>query len=259
MEVGAYPSVSEGIQHSLAILAVGRSCWLVPGESGERLLVEPADAELARTQLAWLDRESAGWPPRAPELEAAAPPQAGLLSPLVWAIVVLAAYSAQGYAPGWREAGALDAQALFGRGEWWRPLTALFLHGDVAHVVANTLCGIFVFRAVIVTFGRPLWTWFWLALAAVAANLAAAAIHYGSSYRSVGASTAVFAGLGLLTGRAVRRSGLPHRGRAVAKPLAAGLTLLGLFGAGGMQTDVVAHLTGFTAGMVLGFSVGRGE
>jgi len=45
----------------------------------------------------------------------------------------------------------------------------------------------------------------------------------------------------------------PHRWRAVFVPLAAGLTLLGLFGAGDLRIDVGAHVTGFTAGLVLGF------
>ena len=48
----------------------------------------------------------------------------------------------------------------------------------------------------------------------------------------------------------------PHPWRAVFVPLAAGLTLLGLFGAGDLRTDVGAHVTGFAAGLVLGF--GRG-
>ena len=73
----------------------------------------------------------------------------------------------------------------------------------------------------------------------------------------IGASTAVFAGLGLLTGRAVRvirgENG-QLRWRTVFVPLAAGVTLLGLFGAGGLHTDVMAHATGFVAGLVLGAS-----
>ena len=43
-----------------------------------------------------------------------------------------------------------------------------------------------------------------IAIAAVAGNFAIAGLNYPGPYRSIGASTAVFAGLGLLTGRAIQ-------------------------------------------------------
>jgi len=126
----------------------------------------------------------------------------------------------------------------------------------LGHVLANSVSGFFVFSAVTSTIGR-LRGWLLLALAAAAGNLAVAALNYPGPYRSIGASTAVFAGLGLLTGRAVRvirgENG-QLRWRTVSVPLAAGVTLLGLFGAGGLHTDVMAHATGFVAGLVLGAS-----
>lgn len=81
-------------------------------------------------------------------------------------------------------------------------------------------------------------------------------MNYPAAYRSLGASTAIFAGLGLLTGRAIRivvRADHPHRWRSVFVPLAAGLTMLGLYGAGGIHIDVLAHVTGFGAGLLIGF------
>jgi rhomboid protease GluP len=99
--------------------------------------------------------------------------------------------------------------------------------------------------------------WLLLAVASLAGNLAITALNYPGPYRSLGASTAIFAGLGLLTGRAVRVlrwTHRPRRWRPVFGPLAAGLTLLGLFGAGGLHTDVGAHLAGFAAGLILGFA-----
>src|SRR5690606_15365544 len=95
-------------------------------------------------------------------------------------------------ANGWTAAGALDARALFERGEWWRPLTALFLHADAAHLLSNLMSGGFVLSAVLTTMGR--WRgWLLLAVAAVTGNLAAAALHGTGEYRSLGASTGVFA------------------------------------------------------------------
>ena len=81
-------------------------------------------------------------------------------------------------------------------------------------------------------------------------------MHYPAAYRSLGASTAIFAGVGLLTGRAIRvlrHSGHWQQGRAMFVAFAGGLTVLGLYGAGGLHIDVLAHATGFAAGLVLGF------
>jgi rhomboid protease GluP len=255
-EAGVYPTAAAGFEHGLVALAMGQAYWLVFSESGYRLLVEPPALASVREQLACFDRESAGWPPP-PAVDRPALPRAERLTPLVWGIVVLAVYSVQSALPGaWEEAGALDTQALFDRGEWWRVGTALFLHADLGHVLANVVSGFFVFSALTSTIGR-LRGWLLLALASVGGNLAVAALNYPGPYRSIGASTAVFAGLGLLTGRAVRalhRENEQRRWRAVFVPLAAGVTLLGLFGAGGLRTDVVAHATGFAAGLILGAS-----
>ena len=256
-EAGVYPTASAGFDHGLVVLAMGYPYWLLPSAGGFRLLVEPQALEDARWQLACFDRESIGWPPRPP---ARAPARKfELATPLLWALLVLAAYCCQDLWPErLEEAGALDAQAVFDRGEWWRLGTALFLHADIGHLVSNELSGIFAFSAVLSTIGRRR-GWLLLALASVAGNLAVSALYYPGPYQSIGASTAIFAALGLLTGRALRAVGLDAsaRGwRSVFAPLAAGTVLLGLFGAGGIHIDVGAHAAGFAAGLVLGFGAG---
>jgi membrane associated rhomboid family serine protease len=258
-EAGVYPTAAEGFEHGLVALAMGQAYWLVFSDAGYRLLVEPTALEFVREQLAQFDRESIGWPPP-PVVDHPASPRTERFTPLVWAMVVLAMYAAQSRSPEvWEAAGALDSQALFDRGECWRVATALFLHADLGHVLANVGAGYFVFSAVASTIGR-LRGWLLVALAAVAGNLAVAALNYPGPYRSIGASTAVFAGLGLLTGRAIRvlrgENGQRRR-RTLFVPLAAGVTLLGLFGAGGLRTDVVAHATGFAAGLILGASLSK--
>jgi membrane associated rhomboid family serine protease len=253
-EAGVYPTAADGFEHGLVVLATGQPYWLVVSDAGYRLLVEPPAIAVVREQLACFDRESAGWPP-SPVVDHRAPRPSERLTPLAWAIVVLAVYSVQSGSPGvWEEAGALDSQAVFDWGEWWRVATALFLHADLGHLFGNVVSGYFVFSALTSTMGR-LRGWFLIALAAAAGNLAVAALNYPGPYRSIGASTAVFAGLGLLTGRAVvglRGENGQLRWRAVLAPLGAGVALLGLFGAGGLHTDVMAHATGFAAGLFLG-------
>ena len=53
-----------------------------------------------------------------------------------------------------------------------------------------------VFSAVVATFGLRA-SWGLIAGAAITGNLATVALHSGDDYRSLGASTAVFAALGL--------------------------------------------------------------
>jgi membrane associated rhomboid family serine protease len=170
-------------------------------------------------------------------------------------LAVFAVFWAQGEWPGLTDAGLLDAERVFGQDEWWRAGSALWLHGDLGHLVANAGGGVLVFSAVVATFGFGA-GWALIGAAAAAGNIAAVVLQHGERYRSLGASTAIFAGLGLLAGRAIRvmgRSGHPHRWRTMGVPLAAGLIVLGLYGAGGVEVDVLAHATGFGAGLLAGF------
>lgn len=256
-EAGFYGTTQEGFDHSLVVLALGYACWLMPFDGGYRLLVEASKGPRVRAELMSYDRESAGWPPQvAPDKPAMA--RLDFVTPLLWALAVLTVFRGQWRHPEWIEAGALDAAAIFQRGEVWRVFTALFLHQDAVHLVSNLCSGLYFFAAVLSVFGRAR-GWLLLGLAAVAGNLAVAALHYPGDYRSMGASTAIFAGLGLLTGRAVRNAAgarHPHRRRLLFVPFAAGLTVLALYGAGGPTVDVLAHVTGFVSGLGLGFMVG---
>lgn len=256
--IGVYRTTREGFEHSLVVLARGHVCWLMPGEAGYRLMVEPPAAARLRAELANYDRESAGWPPLATG-ETAGMSRLDLVTPLLWALAVLAAFRGQSHHPEWTDTGALDTAALFGRGEWWRAFTPLFLHADAGHLASNLLAGVFVFAAVLSVLGRVR-GWLLIGFGSVAGNLAVAAAHFPGPYRSLGASTAIFAALGLLTGHATRiavNGRHPHRWRSFFVPLASGLAVLALYGAGAPSVDVFAHVTGFVAGTVLGFLAGR--
>jgi membrane associated rhomboid family serine protease len=255
VEVGTYSTERDGFDHGLVSLTLGHPFWLVPSNESFQLLVEAGAAETVREQLSKYDRESVSWPPR-PISPGSAHARIELLTPVLWCLLVLASFRAQAEWPGLTEAGAVDSQAILQRGEIWRAFTALFLHGDLGHLVSNLFSGLLVFSAVTTTIGRAR-GWCLVALAAVVGNLAAALAHYPESYRSLGASTAIFAALGILTGKSVRTmlgSDRRTRWRAMFTPLATGLTVLALYGAGGQQVDVLAHVTGFTAGFGVGFA-----
>jgi rhomboid protease GluP len=250
--LGHYASYGEAFEHGLLVLALGHPFWLIPTRDGHGLFV-PTEVEAeARRQMTWYELEKEQTSSERGQKIASAT-WAGV-GPLLWAMVVLLSYWVQQSWPVWTELGRMDAAAVFDGREWWRLGTALFLHADGAHLIANGISGIFIFSAVLSTFGRRTGGAF-LILAATAGNLLAGALLYPGVYLSYGASTAVFAALGLLTGRAVAAGSSTEkraRRRILLAPFAAGLALLGLFGAGGGNVDVLAHLTGFLMGLLLG-------
>jgi membrane associated rhomboid family serine protease len=154
----------------------------------------------------------------------------------------------------WIRRGAADASALLA-GEAWRALTALTLHVDAAHVIANALASALFVTWTCRSLGNG------VGLAAVIASGALGnglnALWHGGAHRSVGASTALFGALGLLAAlEAGRRfgSGAPI-GRSWL-PLAAGLALLAMLGTG-RGSDVGAHVFGLLAGGALGLPLAR--
>jgi rhomboid protease GluP len=150
----------------------------------------------------------------------------------------------------WRDAGVMDA-ARVGAGEWWRAVTALTLHGDIGHLVGNSLFGA-VFGLFV---GRHLGSglgWLLVLAGGVLGNLANASIQ-PDGFRSLGASTATFAALALVGAFVWRRGYLRGAGwRRRLAPVFGGIALLAYTGFGGENTDVVAHVTGFVSGLLLG-------
>jgi rhomboid protease GluP len=170
-------------------------------------------------------------------------------------IAVALASLAHAFDEGWHSAGALDPDFL-ARGEWWRVVTALTLHGDVLHLVSNLAFG--------ALFGYPASRYFgpgvaWLLI------LVGGALAYGvdallhpPQHHLIGASTAVFTALGLIAAYGWRRHMRNwSRWMRNASPLIAGLALLAFTGTGGENTDLLAHLAGFLAGSGLGVLCAR--
>jgi membrane associated rhomboid family serine protease len=250
---GTYPSESAGSEHGLVVLSMRLPYWLEPASDGFRLYVETGHISRVRTELAKYDRESLGWPPR-PPVDDAAGRRIGWGWTALWALALVVVFQLQLDGPRWlEEMGTLDTIEVFGRWQLWRPVTALFLHANTVHVAANIFGSLLVFPFVFALFGHRRGL-LWLMLASVGGNFLSAAVR-GPGYRSIGASTAVFAGIGLLAGRAVAVAGRMKgwaRWRMLAIPLGAGLSLLALLGSGEFPTDIVAHATGFGCGMLAG-------
>lgn len=170
-------------------------------------------------------------------------------------ILLLIAYCAGSATFGvdWLSLGSLDAGA---RGEWWRAVTALTLHLDQEHLLGNVLFGAVAGVAASRLLG-PGVAWASILAAAALANYAEILIS-PITHRAVGASTAVFAALGMLSGMAWRQR-LTLRERLWYRwaPLIAGICLLTLLGAGSAHVDVLGHALGFLFGLGAGWILVR--
>jgi MYXO-CTERM domain-containing protein len=214
------------------------------------LLVSAADHRAAVAQLESYEREN---PPR--RRPAATEPlhRGAWLGSLAYAAVMLGVgYLAGEFALGrdWLDAGALRGEPTQA-GELWRGVTALTLHLDVGHLLSNLGFGVVFGLLAGQLLGAGV-AWTTVLVAASTANLLNAFLQ-PASHSSAGASTAVFATLGLLAAYAWRRRRDPADRWAYRwAPLVAGIILLGFTGAGGERTDVLAHLTGFAMGALAG-------
>lgn len=149
----------------------------------------------------------------------------------------------------WCRAGELSTAAVKG-GEWWRTITALTLHADAPHVLGNA-----AFLALFV--GPTAWmigpgaALLLTLLGGACGNALSAGLRTGAGYHAVGASTAVFAALGLVTAlRMLDRRYRQTLPRAWV-PLLAAIALLGLTGTA-PGSDLAGHAFGFIAGLGMG-------
>jgi membrane associated rhomboid family serine protease len=226
------------------------------------VFVPPEREELALVQLAAYDREQRQ---EAEAVRRAPPPPPEVMGPVWPGLLVMAVVL--GGVHGWKVSMARDLARSWSRdgveifvdGEWWRAATALLVHADMAHLLGNLSFGLLLMWFVVRAFGRWL-GWWWVGWAGVLGNVAVAAFFYPERWAGVGASTAVFAAVGLLVAHGMIWShggqGL-RRHRSWLVPFGGGLGLLGVFGSGGdgLNVDVGAHLAGFVAGMGVGMPV----
>ena len=140
--------------------------------------------------------------------------------------------------------------------DWWRPVTSLTLHADIPHLIANAFFGVILGVGLTRHLGSG-YGWFLILLGGVMGNILSAALRT-EHYMSLGASTAVFASLGIMATYVWRRGYYRSGGlRRSLTPLFGAVALFSFAGIGDLRTDVVAHLTGLVSGMGLGFVAAR--
>ena len=247
---------SQGVRHWIEFVpeaavhaAVGRDEGAEVAEGGDGfvfvLTVDPADAARARMLLENYDRENTGYGPDpvpSTSFSLRLSPLLHLAIPALFSFwVALVPWGA------WMERRGVAAAGRILEGEWWRVLTATTLHADVEHFLGNMLSGYFIFNLLRRRAGIGT-SMLLLTVAAGVANALVAAIS-DPARTSLGFSTVVFAGLGLLAAVETR-----HFPRAVRPGLRDLTPLLGAFFLAvmtglGENSDIKAHFIGFACGV----------
>lgn len=244
-------------ERALVLLAVGIPYQIVTGgEAPFSLVVPNTVAEKAKFELWEYEQENKtiGTGPAAitPNYANAVP---GVIGYLV--VVVTVAWLAEiaAFGQDWLAAGRIDG-ILLRNGEWWRAITALTLHADIKHILGNMVFGVFFGMLAGGLIGPGL-AWLVILVSAALANVLNVFL-LDEGHRAIGASTAVFAALGMVSGF-VWRSKLMAQEKWAWRlgPIVGGLALLAYTGTGGPDTDVGAHLSGFVCGFGSGMIVTR--
>jgi membrane associated rhomboid family serine protease len=254
-------SVKQAEEASFVLRALGIEHQLTQLESRWQLSVPAENAAQASEELESYRAESRLDPQHGPvrlaEVDRGWAGVAGYA-----AVVLMAAIAAnqQLFGAPWVASGRLEVDRVLA-GEWWRPVTALTLHVDAAHLASNLVFGGFFGLYAGRYLGSGL-AWLCILAGGTLGNALNALIQ-PAGHRAVGASTAVFAALGLLAAYTWRRGFFrrTHWKRRVA-PLTAALGLLAFLGTGGGvdgQVDIMAHLTGFLAGLSIGALLAGGD
>ncbi len=136
------------------------------------------------------------------------------------------------------------------RGEQYRTITALLLHGDFLHLMGNML-GITLFGTAVCSitgWGVGLLI---IVFTGSIGNLINA-YFYQTAHLSIGASTSVFGCIGFLSAyQFMDKIRLPGQKLKAWMTIGAGFALLAILGSS-EYTDIMAHFFGFAAGIILG-------
>ena len=240
---------------SLVLSAAGIAHRVIDDDSGFALVVEAELSQRAAEELRLYDEENPPVRPQRPLRIETMDPVPGVVGYLLVIVGVAWLDAAGAFGEVWRSAGRIDG-ALFRDGEIWRAVTALTLHGDLEHLAGNIVFGA-LFGTFAGRFAGSGIAWLTILVCAAMGN-ALNTLLLDATHRSIGASTAVFAALGLASGFAWRAKYFRHeRWTYRIGPIVGGLALLMYTGTGDGNTDIGAHLMGFVAGFAGGVHLTR--
>ena len=235
---------------ALVLAALEIPHQLVDDVAGCALIVPAEFSARASDELRLYDQENP--PPRPRKVRTVVYQNAipGVIAYIVTICAVAWLAGASFHGLDWLGSGRIDG-ALVRAGEWWRTVTALTLHSGLKHLIGNIIFGAFfgLFAGRLLGSGIA---WFTIILAGASGN-ALNTLLLESTHRSIGASTAVFAALGVVAGfvwrgKLMSQERWPYR----VGPIVGGFALLMYTGTGDANTDIGAHLMGFLCGFLAG-------
>ena len=150
--------------------------------------------------------------------------------------------------------------AMFGRlvfaGEWWRLVTAIFLHAGLLHIAMNLWCLFDLGPTVESLFSTPKFIVFYLVTGVVGFVFSL----FWNRGLSVGASGAVLGLIGVLIGASYHHGHLGKDYRSQLYRWVFYIFLIGVIGGVfGFGTDNAAHFGGLVTGAALGYVIPEGE
>ena len=155
----------------------------------------------------------------------------------------------------------VDMGALYGplvvlKGEWWRLLGAMFLHGGMTHILMNMFSLYLIGRGMELYFSKTAYIMIYL-FSGLAGGIASLYMHPESV--GIGASGAIFGVFGALGGffLAHRERIATERGKQIVKDFAVIIGLNLFLGLSIASIDMSAHVGGLLTGFVGGFIIAR--
>ena len=236
-------------EHAL-VLRVAGIAHEVRREAGELIiLVAALDAQRGRAELDAYATENRDWPTARLAVPRPGNGWAGVLGYATVLSIVAVWQQQHSFGLDWFEIGKTHA-GLIREGQWWRTVTSLTLHNDIEDLIANVVIGglVGLFAGRLLGSGRA---WFCILIGGAFGNLLNACLRL-PGHTSVGASTAVFAAVGLIVGHAWRRKKSLTSRMERWVPLVGGILLLSYLGTSGERTDIGAHVFGFLCAIPFG-------
>src|SRR5680860_1412955 len=233
-------------QYALVLSAMGMSSSIAPEGEVVTLYVALEDAARANEELTAYDKENNRRPPGRALGRSAFPRIEVAMT--YWAVLLFffAAARRDAFSLDWFGQGSAQAGYML-NGEWWRAVTALCLHVSADHLLANLIFGTLFLLLLAQVTGAGV-AWLSMITAGAAGNAINALVH-SPAHTSIGASTAIFAGIGLLA--AFQQLRRPERAISSLRrwvPVAGGAMLLVFLGLSGEKTDILGHVLGFCSG-----------
>jgi len=239
-------------EFNLVLQSVNLESQVVYHEGRYYLLVDESLAEPAYRQLKrYVDENT----PEETIAKPLIPAAKGFIGAYLYGIVLLlfgVLQSSSALSIDWQQTGLADSWKII-EGDWWRAITALTLHADVAHLASNLGFGVLFGILVSQHIGAAA-AWLTILVSGATGNLINAYL-YKSLHLSLGASTLVFAALGILGIFALDHKSSYRQSRLRRTlPFLATVALLAFTGTAGERTDVLAHLSGFFSGCASGLA-----